>query len=96
MTPVFVVINTSQFERAYHKLIRHHAALSDYYERAISILERDPYNRTRLHPIKKLKDVRAGDGEYRIRFGHFRFRYDIERQVVYLKTCGMRREGRYR
>ena len=96
MTPVFTVITTSEFERAFHKLVRHHAELSDYYDRAVSILERDPYNRTRLHPIKKLKDLRTGDGQYRIRFGRFRFRHDIERPVVYLKTCGIRREDTYR
>jgi len=43
-----------------------------------------------------MKDLRTGDGQYRIRFGRFRFRYDIERPVVYLKTCGIRREDTYR
>jgi mRNA-degrading endonuclease RelE of RelBE toxin-antitoxin system len=37
----------------------------------------------------------ADDGQYRIRAGHFRFRYDIKGQFVYLKACSLRREDTY-
>jgi hypothetical protein len=46
--------------------------------------------------IKKLVDVRPGYGQYRIRVGRFRFRYDFEGQIVYLKLCSLRSEGTYR
>jgi mRNA-degrading endonuclease RelE of RelBE toxin-antitoxin system len=48
------------------------------------VLSTDPHTRTRNHPIKKLEQVAAGDGQYRIRSGHFRFRYDIDGPSVYL------------
>ena len=40
--------------------------------------------------------MKQGDGQYRIRLGRFRFRYDLEGQVVYLKACSLRSEETYR
>ena len=96
MTTAFLVRTTSRFERTFDKLIQKHRELAGYYTRVIQILQTDPYNHTRSHPIKKLKDVPAGDGQYRIRTGRFRFLYDVEGQVVYLKACSLRREETYR
>jgi mRNA-degrading endonuclease RelE of RelBE toxin-antitoxin system len=84
MTPSFTVVATSHFERELKKLGKRHAELADHYTDVIETLELDPYNRSRVHPIKKLENVPIGEGQYRIRFGRFRFRYDIEGQVVYL------------
>jgi len=66
------------------------------YGRVISILEADPYNYSRSHDIKKLEGIPKGYGQYRIRAGRFRFRYDIEGEIVYLKVCSLRREDTYR
>lgn len=96
MTPRFVVRTTSGFDRSLRKLSRRHAELVDLYEAVVRILEHDPYNRSGTHPIKKLVDVRPGDGQYRIRAGRFRFRYDFEGQTVYLKHCSLRSEDTYR
>ena len=96
MTAEFIVRPTRQFERTFDKLVRRHQALAAHYQRVIGILQADPYNAGRSHPIKKLEDVPAGDGQYRIRAGRFRFRYDIEGQTVYLKACSLRREDTYR
>ena len=46
--------------------------------------------------VKKLEGVSPGDGQYRLRLGRFRFRYDIVKQVVYLKACVLRSESSYR
>ena len=67
--------------------------LAGHYAEAITILGTDPYNQSRGHPIKKLQGVPAGDGQYRIRAGRFRFRYDVEGRVVYLKTCTLRKDA---
>lgn len=96
MTPAFTVIATAHFERELRKLCRRHAELPEQYARALAILEADPYNRRRTQPIKKLENVPAGEAQYRIRLGRFRFRYDIEGQSVYLKRCALRREDTYR
>lgn len=55
----------------------------------------DPYGRIHTHHITKLEDVRPGDGQYRLRLGRFRFRYDITGNVVQLISCGLRREDTY-
>ena len=46
------------------------------------------------HPIK-LARVPAGEGQYRLRSGRFRFRYDIAGREVVLLYCGLRREDTY-
>jgi len=95
MTPVFEVRTTSHFDRDFRSLFRRHRELVERFAEVVRILGNDPYNRTLSHPIKKLKDVPPGDAQYRIRSGRFRFRYDIEKRIVYLKTCGLRREETY-
>ena len=94
--PSFTIAAASRFERKFWKLAKRHEDLFETHERAISILKIDPYNRSRSHPIKKLTDVSHGNGQYRIRIGRWRFRYDIEGQTVRLKYCGLRREDIYR
>jgi mRNA-degrading endonuclease RelE of RelBE toxin-antitoxin system len=94
MTPLFVVQTSPHFERLFKKLRKQHSELPDLFRQAIEILEIDPYNRTRQHPIKKLTGPQS-DGQWRLRLGRFRFRYDITGQTVELKSCNLRREGIY-
>ena len=96
MAPLFAVFVTARFERDYRALLKGHPALAIDYTAVVGVLSADPYNRTRQHAIKKLEQVAAGDGQYRIRSGRFRFRYDIEDASVYLKACRLRREDTYR
>jgi mRNA-degrading endonuclease RelE of RelBE toxin-antitoxin system len=62
---------------------------------AFATLRSHPYNRTRRHQIKKLENISPGKGQYRLRLGRWRFRYDIEGQDVVLYYCGLRREKTY-
>lgn len=96
MTTKFAVRTTSQFDRSLRKLGGRHVELADLYAEVLKILASDPYNRSGTHSIKKLVDVPSGEGQYRIRAGRFRFRYDFEGQIVYLKYCSLRREDTYR
>ena len=95
MTPTFSVRTDPHFERLAAPLRKHHRDFNDVFLHAVEILEVDPFNVTRSHPIKKLADVRAGKGQYRIRLGRWRFRYDIYGQEVVLTYCGLRREETY-
>ena len=95
-TPAFSVRVTPHFERLAKALNRRHADFIVSYEKAIGILSIDPYNRTRNYQIKKLKNVAAGEGAWRLRLGRWRFRYDIWDQQVELSYCGLRREDTYR
>jgi mRNA-degrading endonuclease RelE of RelBE toxin-antitoxin system len=91
----FLVLTVSRFDRELKKLAAQHSELPEYYREIIAILQQDPYNRSRRYLIKKLQGVQADDGQYRIRSGRFRFRYDIQGQSVYLKACSLRREDTY-
>jgi mRNA-degrading endonuclease RelE of RelBE toxin-antitoxin system len=91
----FLVLTTGRFDRELKKLVAHHPELLEHYKGIVAALRQDPYNRGRRHLIKKLQGVQGDDGQYRIRSGRFRFRYDIDGQSVYLKACSLRREDTY-
>ena len=96
MTTVpFVVHTTPGFDRLLKRLTWKHPDLAQRAAEVIAILQRDPYKLARRHSIKKLKGVKPGDGQYRLRLGRWRFRYDIVGQVVELVYCGLRREDTY-
>jgi mRNA-degrading endonuclease RelE of RelBE toxin-antitoxin system len=94
MMPLFSVQTSPHFERLFKKLRRHHPDLPRLFQEALEILEADPYNRTRRHPIKKLAGSHE-DGQWRLRLARFRFRYDIAGQTVEVKSCGLRSEDTY-
>ena len=73
----FTVVTTPLFDRLLAKLCQEHSELPGILELAISILKADPYNIKRGHPIRKLRDVKAGEGQFRLRIARWRFRYDI-------------------
>lgn len=98
MNGVFAVRTTPGFDRSVKSLTRQHAELPEVLGNAISVLGSDPYNQSRSHQIKKLKGFPRGDGQYGLRIGRWRFRYDIwsEKREVALNFCGLRREDSYR
>jgi mRNA-degrading endonuclease RelE of RelBE toxin-antitoxin system len=93
--PAYSVLTTAHFDRLLKKLAAKHSGLVERLEEAITILSLDPHNKSRMYPIKKLRGVPAGEGQYRLRSGRFRFRYDIEEREVVLLYCGLRREDTY-
>ena len=95
MAASFSVQTSPHFERQFKKLKARHAELISTLTEAIDILKVDPYNRTKRRAIKKLVGKQALDGQWRLRIGRWRFRYDILGQVVELKYCGLRRENTY-
>jgi mRNA-degrading endonuclease RelE of RelBE toxin-antitoxin system len=92
----FSVRVTPHCERLIKGLNKQHPDFITHYEKAISILSSDPYNRKRSHQIKKLKNIAPGEGAWRLRLGRWRFRYDIWDQQVELSYCGLRREHTYK
>ncbi len=91
----FSVLTTAHFDRLLKKLARSHPELAERFEEIVGILTEDPFNKSRRFPIKKLESVEAGKGQFRLRSGRFRFRYDIEGREVVLHYCGLRREDTY-
>ncbi|HSF31509.1 MAG TPA: hypothetical protein VLK82_13685 [Candidatus Tectomicrobia bacterium] len=96
MTPSFSVRTTPRFDRLLTSLARRHLEVTERYAEAIEILGTDPYNRSRRHDILKLRGVALGGGQYRLRLGRWRFRYDISGRDVVFHYCGLRREDTYR
>ena len=96
MKPPFSVHTTPHYERLVRRLVKGQPELRALLDKVGAVLESDPYNVSRQHPIKKLEGVAPGAGQYRLRLGRFRFRYDIYGQEVWLFYCGLRREDTYR
>lgn len=91
----FSVRTTPHFERLLKSLVKRHTELTERFAQALAILAVDPYNTSRAHPIKKLQGLAPGQGQYRLRLGRWRFRYDIWGRDVELSYCGLRREDTY-
>jgi mRNA-degrading endonuclease RelE of RelBE toxin-antitoxin system len=96
MAPSLYRVQTSaHFDRLMKKLVQKHPDLIKRFEEAIALLSVDPHNSSNKYPIKKLVGVPAGEGQYRLRSGRFRFRYDVAGKEVTLHYCGLRREDTY-
>lgn len=76
MATRYRILTTSLFGRDLKKASRKYSDISGILERAILILQSDPFNLTREHNIKKLEGLKKGDGVYRLRIRDFRIRYD--------------------
>ncbi|MCH7929007.1 MAG: hypothetical protein IIA01_00710 [Proteobacteria bacterium] len=92
----FIVRTSPRFERLFRSLAKRHRDLYGLRAEVLGILSSDPYNRSRRHPIGKLAGVKPGAGQYRLRLGRWRFRYDVSGNEVMLHYCGLRREDTYR
>lgn len=94
----YQVLVAPRFRRLAEKLTRQHPEFADHYARAVHTLSEDPTNSSKRFPIKKLRHVTHGSGQWRIRLGRFRLRYDIYPDVneVLLTYCAVRREATYR
>ncbi len=93
--PAYLVLTTAHFDRLLKKLASKHPEFNDRLTEAAAILSMDPYNKSYKYQIKKLRDVAAGECQFRLRTGRFRIRYDIIEREVVLQYCGLRREDTY-
>jgi hypothetical protein len=93
---MFTVETSPRFERLARKLRKQHPEFIEFYRKAVSVLEIDPYNQSRQYAIKKLTDPQPREGQWRLRLQRWRFRYDIVERGVQLKSCGLRKEDTYR
>ena len=59
--------------------------------RAIELLETDPFNLEGRANTRKLVDVPAGEGQFRMRLGDYRLRYAVAGEEVILHSMRPRR-----
>ena len=90
---MFFIQKISRFERDVNRLVRKNREVVSLYEQALTVLEVDPYNISRQYRIKKLSDVKAGEGQWRLTVGRYRIRYDIKGKVVELHSFKPRPEA---
>ena len=87
------ILTTPPFDRDAKRAAKKYNDVRSVIERAIFILESDPYNLTREHNIKKLEGIKKGDGVYRLRIHNFRIRYDTIGNDIVLYSFRDRKEA---
>lgn len=89
----YTVNTSSHFERDVRKMVRQNRQLLTVVKDMRGVLAHDPYNLTKTHSITKLTDVKQGEGgQYRIRSGDYRIRYDIVGNTVMLHSFTNRKD----
>jgi len=86
-------LSTPAFERNTRKILRRNVRFLRVLERMLAALKEDPYNRSGKHDIKKLAGLKPGEGQWRIRAGDYRLRYDIFGHDVVLYALRHRKEA---
>lgn len=89
----FRITYTTGFERDIKSLIVRNPEIYRQFKKLLDVLREDPFNTSRKYNIKKLTGVIPGDGQWRIRTGKYRLRYDILKQVVVLYSFSHRKEA---
>ena len=89
----YVVQSTPAFERDARKLVKNNPKMGDVLEAIRAALQEDPFNLSRKHNIKKLIDVKDGEGQWRIRSGVYRLRYDVYGHKVVLHSVNHRSQA---
>jgi mRNA-degrading endonuclease RelE of RelBE toxin-antitoxin system len=93
MSDTFLVLTTPAFERDFRKASKTNSKLVGALEELIAALGEDPYNLSGRHAIKKLVNVKLGEGQWRIRWRDYRLRYDIVGREVVLHTFRHRKDA---
>ena len=93
MAVPFRVFTTRAFDRTLKRLAKQNPEIPEMLENLVIILASDPQNLSRRHNIKKLTNVDVGEGQWRIRSGVYRLRYDVQGDVVMLHAINHRKDA---
>jgi len=93
MPQVYRLVPSTRFKRDFEEIFKRNQDIICKLEPLKIILLHDPCNRSRRYDIKKLKDVPVGEGQWRIRSGKYRLRYDIIDADVILYSFKHRKEA---
>ena len=88
---IFTVFMTPRSRRQYEKMIRRQPGIQLQVDQLLAVLEKDPYNLTKYFDIKKLVDEQQG--QWRIRSGNYRLRYDIDEEKIIIQDVFDRKKG---
>ena len=93
MASLFGLKTTPTFERAFRSQTKRDSELQEQFIKLLDVLRSDPYNTSKQYDIKKLTNVARGEGQWRIRTGKYRLRYDIFDKKVILHSFNHRKEA---
>jgi mRNA-degrading endonuclease RelE of RelBE toxin-antitoxin system len=93
MAPRYRIVASAGFERDVRGLRKHAPRVLDALIGAAGLLREDPFNLRGHANIRKLVDVRPGEGQFRLRLGVWRLRYDVVGADVVLHSMRHRRES---
>jgi len=93
MASLFILKTTPTFERGFRSLTKRDSELQEQFIKLLDVLRVDPYNTSKQYDIKKLTNVARGEGQWRIRTGNYRLRYDIFDKEVILHSFNHRKEA---
>lgn len=93
MKTKFNVLSTPTFEKSFKSIVKHDKKLLERFRRGLNILKLDPYNINQNNDIKKLTNISKGEGQWRIRIGDYRLRYDINEKDVVLHLFSHRKNS---
>ncbi len=91
MVTQFKILVTASFSRTLKTLAARNPEVPGVYQAMLNVLQRDPLNLSRRHPIKKLINIDVG--QWRIRSGVYRLRYDVSGDTVLLHALNHRGEA---
>ena len=84
------VLSSKHYERDVRSLTKRNKPLLQIVKDLLVVLRGDPLNGT---GVSKLTDVKQGDGQYRIRSGDYRIRYDVVGRDVVLHSFSHRKDA---
>jgi mRNA-degrading endonuclease RelE of RelBE toxin-antitoxin system len=93
MPGAYTLLATRGYKRDLRKLLKRQPDLAGRLTALLQALEEDPLNTTTRHDIKKLAGVAEGEGQWRIRWGDYRLRYDVFETDVVLYSFRHRKEA---
>lgn len=71
------VVADQAFEREVRRLRKRLPRVYETLLKAVELLETDPFNLQGRANLRKLAGVPAGEGQFRMRLGDYRLRYDV-------------------
>jgi mRNA-degrading endonuclease RelE of RelBE toxin-antitoxin system len=92
MPSSYRILVTSFFEKDLKRQGKKDQEIFKEIEKLKEILGADPHNLSKRYDIKKLKGIKPGQGQFRIRIRHYRLRYDIFGQDVVLYSFRHRKD----
>jgi mRNA-degrading endonuclease RelE of RelBE toxin-antitoxin system len=87
------VVTSPRFTRDVRRLRKRAPRMSQLLKEAGALLADDPYKRRGHSDVAKLVDVRPGDGQFRLRLGDWRLRYDVFGDEVVLHSIRPRSQS---